>query len=1065
MSVDNLSGQTLGQYQLRALLGAGGMGSVYRAYQPSLKREVAIKVLSYSLASQQGYSERFSREAEIAASLEHAHIVPVYDYGLEDDVAYVVMRLLTGGSLAQRLNQCLQEGRPLPSLGETSELLKQVAGAMDYAHMRSVIHRDIKPGNIMFDSHGLAYLVDFGIAKLLNASTMLTLTNSVSIGTPTYMPPEQWRGDELTSATDQYALAVTLYSMLTGRLPFEAETPFQIMHKHLYEEPTPPRTWRSDIPPALEAVFTQALSKEPTDRFETVTAFSRAFQESIGSGHGAETGFFQFGVTPPVITPLPGGRTPSRGGRTPSGGGRTPSGRTPLASGASQPPAPRKRGFPIAGLIIALLLVVVAGLAFLLLRPTDTGSQPGGGLVIITRATSTESAVVAVGTEATETVVAQAATATGANVGAGEPTAAPTAVIDDTATATPEPTEAATATAEPTDTPVPTDTPAPTETLALTDTPAPTATTAATTVAPTQVVILVSVEAATVEVEEPTATQTDTATALPSDTPAPTATPTDTVTPAPSDTPEPTATATFTATDRPTSTPTAIPTATALPTATDTATTTASPTADVQLTLTALRATLNAALVTSTPTPIPGPTLIVRVTRRVAQVASATATERATATSTATELPSPTVTERPTSTETPTPTDPPTATSTVRPTETATATPPPTERPTATETPTPTPTRTATPTPTERPTATATATLSPTAEPTRTPTVTLTSTPTLTATSAPTDTPTPDAQVTLTALWATLNAALATPTPGLDVVLTDAVSQTEAAVIEFWLTEAPRLATPTRAPTEVAGMSLLAPVTRNADWLPVSRVYDNADMVLVPAGCFTMGSTEAEIDAAFAQCEVDLGTGQCQRAWFEKEGPATEICFASPFWMDRYEVTNLQYGSASVAFAYRQDNPREMVDWYDAQAYCEARGARLPTEAEWEYAARGPDGLSYPWGDEFVAENAVYLDNSSNRTQAVGLRPNGASWVGAFDMSGNVREWTHSLFMPYPYTAIDGRENAASPEARAVRGGSWFVIPVSLRTADRTSVDPSIADWNIGFRCVRDFVASDVGTG
>src|SRR5688572_2403827 len=145
MSVENLVGQQLAQYELRELLGAGGMGAVYRAYQTNLKREVAVKTLLVALAEQTDYVERFNREAEISASLEHAHIVPVHDYGIERNIAYVVMRLLTGGSLAQRLQSSHDEGRALPSLDETADLLRQLASALDYAHSRGVIHRDIKP--------------------------------------------------------------------------------------------------------------------------------------------------------------------------------------------------------------------------------------------------------------------------------------------------------------------------------------------------------------------------------------------------------------------------------------------------------------------------------------------------------------------------------------------------------------------------------------------------------------------------------------------------------------------------------------------------------------------------------------------------------------------------------------------------------------------------------------------------------------------------------------------------------------------------------------------------------
>src|SRR5690606_33784244 len=174
MHNQDLSKQMIGQYELRELLGEGGMGAVYRAYQVNLKREVAIKVLPAKLAVSPGYLERFSREAATAASLEHAHIIPVYDYGSYQNVTYIVMRLLTGGTLSQRVAQHQANGHKYLALGEIAIILHQLASALDYAHSRGVIHRDIKPGNVMFDNHGSAYLVDFGIARLMEVTTHLT---------------------------------------------------------------------------------------------------------------------------------------------------------------------------------------------------------------------------------------------------------------------------------------------------------------------------------------------------------------------------------------------------------------------------------------------------------------------------------------------------------------------------------------------------------------------------------------------------------------------------------------------------------------------------------------------------------------------------------------------------------------------------------------------------------------------------------------------------------------------------------------------------------------------------
>ncbi|MCD4685442.1 MAG: serine/threonine protein kinase, partial [Anaerolineae bacterium] len=185
MGIQDLSGHLFGQYELRELLGAGGMGAVYRAYQSNLKREVAIKVMPPTLAADANFLTRFSREAETAAALEHPHIIPVYDYGVEGGTSYIVMRLLSGGTLTDRLTQRTTRAFPMPSLGEVGHILMQLASAFDYAHNQGVIHRDIKPGNIMFDNHGNAFLVDFGIAKILASTAALTATGAV-LGTPLY---------------------------------------------------------------------------------------------------------------------------------------------------------------------------------------------------------------------------------------------------------------------------------------------------------------------------------------------------------------------------------------------------------------------------------------------------------------------------------------------------------------------------------------------------------------------------------------------------------------------------------------------------------------------------------------------------------------------------------------------------------------------------------------------------------------------------------------------------------------------------------------------------------------
>ena len=253
MASSNLSGQPLGQYELREMIGIGGMGAVYLGYQRALDRLVAVKVMQFSLTHGGNFAQRFEREAKTAAALEHPHIVPVIDYGFDQGTSFIVMRYLSGGTLSQRLRQRVEGGDSPPSLEEIARLLGQVASALDYAHHQKVIHRDIKTRNIMFDNHGEAYLVDFGIAKLTESSAELTMTG-VALGTAHYMAPEQVKGQALTPATDQYALAVVIYALVAGRMPFEAATPFAVQQRHISDMPTPVHTFRTQTPEAVTLV-------------------------------------------------------------------------------------------------------------------------------------------------------------------------------------------------------------------------------------------------------------------------------------------------------------------------------------------------------------------------------------------------------------------------------------------------------------------------------------------------------------------------------------------------------------------------------------------------------------------------------------------------------------------------------------------------------------------------------------------------------------------------------------------------------------------------------------------
>jgi formylglycine-generating enzyme required for sulfatase activity len=290
-------------------------------------------------------------------------------------------------------------------------------------------------------------------------------------------------------------------------------------------------------------------------------------------------------------------------------------------------------------------------------------------------------------------------------------------------------------------------------------------------------------------------------------------------------------------------------------------------------------------------------------------------------------------------------------------------------------------------------------------------------------------------------------------------------------------------ATATLMPEQLA----LTPVTSNAAWTPVERDFDGVTMMLVPAGSFEMGSTSAQIDAAVALCQQAADEGAvCERSFFEAEhipsvGNRQTL---TSFWIDQTEVTRQQYqrcvdadvceAAEASEFSTEPDQPVNNINWFQAQAYCEWRGARLPTEVEWEYAARGTDGWVFPWGDEFDGTRANHCDSNCGEaswasgylyvneenddhyavTAPVGSYPSGASWVGALDMSGNLWEWTSSQYESYPYEATDGREQPTDV-LRVLRGGSFEGTSSYLRSAYRNGGNPINVDDLNGFRCVR----------
>lgn len=274
MGIRELAGMEIDEFELVSLLGEGGMSAVYRAYQEELDRYVAMKILSDQLAKDPSYAARFQQEAKMAASLEHPHIVPVYDFGIHQEMSFVVMRLLN-----HTLTDRLTAPKPM-SLNDLIVMMEQLALALDYAHSRGIIHRDIKPGNIMFDESGTVYLVDFGIAKAMQAETGLTAEHMV-LGTPSYMSPEQWRGEGISPASDQYAFAIVIFQALTGNLPFTADTPSQLMYKHLNDNPPLASTINPNLSSSVADVLRRAMDKEPTRRYPLVSNFVNALKQAL----------------------------------------------------------------------------------------------------------------------------------------------------------------------------------------------------------------------------------------------------------------------------------------------------------------------------------------------------------------------------------------------------------------------------------------------------------------------------------------------------------------------------------------------------------------------------------------------------------------------------------------------------------------------------------------------------------------------------------------------------------------------------------------------------------------
>jgi eukaryotic-like serine/threonine-protein kinase len=274
-------GQRLsGRYQIEELLGQGGMSAVYKATDPNLKRVVAIKVIHSHLSDQTDFLRRFEEEAAAVAQLRHANIVQVYDFNHDDGTYYMVLEFVPGETLQDRLKRLNKAGRK-PPLQDAVRTMAQVCDAVSYAHERGMIHRDIKPANIMLSVYQTAVLMDFGIAKMMGG-TQHTATGAV-VGTAMYMSPEQIQGERLDERTDIYSLGVTLFEMIGGRPPFEADSAMTLMMMHINDPIPDIRHLQPEVPPEIVTILNKALAKKRVNRYASVADMAQDLQRVLSS--------------------------------------------------------------------------------------------------------------------------------------------------------------------------------------------------------------------------------------------------------------------------------------------------------------------------------------------------------------------------------------------------------------------------------------------------------------------------------------------------------------------------------------------------------------------------------------------------------------------------------------------------------------------------------------------------------------------------------------------------------------------------------------------------------------
>ncbi|MEO7019513.1 MAG: serine/threonine-protein kinase [Ktedonobacteraceae bacterium] len=282
MQRDPLIGTTLGNYKILAPLGQGGMARVYRATQENLDREVAVKVLPPWYAADRSFVDRFNLEAKMVAGLSHPNIVTIHDFNEQDGNLYIVMQLVDGGTLKQQIEAMPEQPGGIRSMDmeEVNRIFTPLADALAYAHRKGIIHRDIKPVNVLMDQGTRPILSDFGIAKVLEGTKELTRPGA-GVGTPEYMSPEQCKGEHVDGRADIYALGVMLFECLTGRTPFVGENYPALAHSQIYEDPPDPRSFNPQIQSAVRDVIMIALQKKPEFRYQRAPDMAEALDQAV----------------------------------------------------------------------------------------------------------------------------------------------------------------------------------------------------------------------------------------------------------------------------------------------------------------------------------------------------------------------------------------------------------------------------------------------------------------------------------------------------------------------------------------------------------------------------------------------------------------------------------------------------------------------------------------------------------------------------------------------------------------------------------------------------------------